>query len=45
MSSWDICVDFFSNGIIPYSEYVWMITIVVVSAIGFVAARKMVRML
>ena len=42
MSTWDFCVNFFSSGVVPGSQYAWIITICAVAAIGFVVARKMV---
>jgi hypothetical protein len=42
MSSWQVVVDFFANGIIPKSEYVYMAVILVTCVIALWRARKMV---
>jgi len=42
MSSWEIVVDFFSNGIIPKSEYVYMAVIIVTCVVALWKARRMV---
>jgi hypothetical protein len=40
-NNWEIAVDY-CQGIIPGSEYLWMITILVTSVIGMLVSRWMV---
>jgi hypothetical protein len=42
MASWDVVTEFFQDGIIPKSEYVYMIVIVALCIAGLWKARKMV---
>lgn len=42
MDNWSAMIDYFADGIIPYSEYLWMVTIVAVSAYALYKAKKMV---
>lgn len=42
MSSWDVVVTFFQDGIIPKSEYVYMVVIVGLCVVALWRARKMV---
>jgi hypothetical protein len=42
MSSWDVIVDFFSEGIIPKSEYVYMAVILGLCVFALWKARRMV---
>ncbi len=40
-NNWETAVEY-CNGIIPGSEYLWMITIVVTSILGMIVSRWMV---
>ncbi len=42
MTDWDIYLDYFSNGIIPHSEYVWVVVAFGLCAYALYKARKMV---
>lgn len=42
MSNWEAVVDFFSQGIVPKSEYVYMIAIVGLCIAALWKARRMV---
>lgn len=42
MSNWEIMLDYFTDGLIPYSEYLWMVAILGVSIYALLKARKMV---
>jgi hypothetical protein len=42
MSSWDTVVEYFAPGIIPKSEYVYMVVIVGLCIVALWRARKMV---
>lgn len=40
--NWAAAVDFCANGIIPGSEYLWMVVIAVTSVAGMIVSRWMV---
>ena len=41
-TSWEIVKEFFVNGLVPYSEYFYMIFIVGLSVVALWVARTMV---
>lgn len=43
MSNWDVLMDSFSNGLIPGSEYMWIIIIVISATAAFLVGRRTVR--
>ncbi|MDR0523577.1 MAG: hypothetical protein LBG62_04065 [Candidatus Methanoplasma sp.] len=42
MDNWEVIVDFFSNGPIPKSEYVWMVFVIGLGVFALWKSRKMV---
>ncbi|MBR4503877.1 MAG: hypothetical protein IKP20_02750 [Candidatus Methanomethylophilaceae archaeon] len=42
MSNWDIWLDYFKEGLIPYSEYLWMALIVGICGYALYKSRKIV---
>ena len=42
MGAWEEISIYFVNGLIPYSEYLWMVPIVGISVYALYKARKMV---
>lgn len=42
MSNWDVWVDYFANGLIPESKYLWIAVIIGISVYALYKSRKIV---
>ena len=42
MSNWDVWIDYFQDGPIPFAEYIWIAVIVGISVYALYKARKIV---
>ncbi len=45
MSNWDVYMDYFENGIIPGSEYLWIVVVLGISIYALWKSRKIVSKL